>query len=75
MDGNDNKKVVQLPVASVAGAGGPPAAGNIRVYADEALRRMSRVFSQMYSERGRDSVPPEMLLKSTRSPAREEAAI
>jgi transposase len=37
----------------------------IRVYADEALRRMSRVFSQMYSERGRDSVPPETLLKST----------
>ena len=37
----------------------------IRIYADEALRRMSRVFSQMYSERGRDSVPPETLLKST----------
>jgi transposase len=37
----------------------------IRVYADEALRRMSRVFERMYSERGRDSVPPETLLKST----------
>ncbi len=37
----------------------------IRVYADEALGRMSRVFNQMYSERGRDSVPPETLLKST----------
>jgi len=37
----------------------------IRVYADEALRRMSRVFERMYAERGRDSVPPETLLKST----------
>ena len=37
----------------------------IRVYADEALHRMGGVFSQMYSERGRDSVPPETLLKST----------
>ncbi len=37
----------------------------IRAYADEALRRMSRVFNQMYSDRGRDSVPPETLLKST----------
>jgi transposase len=34
----------------------------IRVYADRALGRMSGVFSQMYSERGRDSVPPETLL-------------
>lgn len=37
----------------------------IRAYADEALRRMSRVFNAMYAERGRDSVPPETLLKST----------
>jgi len=37
----------------------------IRVYADEALRRMSRVFSQMYADGGRLSVPPETLLKST----------
>jgi len=37
----------------------------IRVYADEALRRMSRVFSAMYAEGGRLSVPPETLLKST----------
>ena len=37
----------------------------IRVYADEALRRMSRVFNQMYAEGGRLSVPPETLLKST----------
>ena len=37
----------------------------IRVYADEALRRMSRVFNQMYAEGGRRSVPPETLLKST----------
>ena len=31
----------------------------IRVYADEALRRMSRVFNQMYADGGRLSVPPE----------------
>ena len=37
----------------------------IRDYAEEALRRMSPVFGRMYSERGRDSVPPETLLKST----------
>lgn len=37
----------------------------IRVYADEALRRMSRVFARMYAEGGRESVPPETLLKST----------
>lgn len=37
----------------------------IRVYADEALRRMSRVFNQMYTEGGRLSVPPETLLKSS----------
>jgi transposase len=37
----------------------------IRVYADEALRRLSPVFARMYSERGRDSVAPETLLKST----------
>jgi transposase len=37
----------------------------IRVYADEALRRMSRVFAAMYAEDGRRSVPPETLLKST----------
>jgi transposase len=37
----------------------------IRAYADEALRRMSRVFSGMYAEGGRLSVPPETLLKSS----------
>jgi transposase len=37
----------------------------IRVDADEALRRMSRVFNQMYADGGRQSVPPETLLKST----------
>jgi transposase len=37
----------------------------VRVYADEALRRMSRVFNQMYADGGRQSVPPETLLKST----------
>ena len=37
----------------------------IRVFADEALRRMSRVFNQMYADGGRLSVPPETLLKST----------
>lgn len=36
----------------------------IRVYADEALRRMSRVFNAMYADGGRLSVPPETLLKS-----------
>lgn len=36
----------------------------IRVYADEALRRMSRVFNAMYADGGRQSVPPETLLKS-----------
>ncbi len=37
----------------------------IRVYADEALRRMSRVLNQMYAEGGRLSVPPDTLLKSS----------
>lgn len=37
----------------------------IRIYADEALRRMSRVFNQMYADGGRQSVPPETLLKSS----------
>jgi transposase len=37
----------------------------IQVYADEALRRMSRVFNQMYADSGRLSVPPETLLKSS----------
>ncbi|MDZ7651350.1 MAG: IS5 family transposase [Burkholderiaceae bacterium] len=37
----------------------------IRIYADEALRRMSRVFNQMYADGGRLSVPPETLLKSS----------
>ena len=37
----------------------------IRVYADEALRRMSRVFNQMYADSGRLSVPPGTLLKSS----------
>jgi transposase len=37
----------------------------IRIYADEALRRMSRVFNRMYAVGGRLSVPPETLLKSS----------
>jgi len=37
----------------------------IRVYADEALRRMSGTFNAMYAQDGRWSVPPETLLKST----------
>jgi transposase len=37
----------------------------IGFYADEALRRMSRVFNQMYADSGRLSVPPETLLKSS----------
>jgi hypothetical protein len=36
----------------------------IRVDADEALRRMSRLF-KMYADGGRRSVPPETLLKRT----------
>jgi hypothetical protein len=38
----------------------------IRVDADEALRRMRRLFNQMYADGGRRSVPPETLLKRTR---------
>lgn len=37
----------------------------IRTLCDEALSRMSDVFDAMYSETGRPSVPPELLLKST----------
>ena len=37
----------------------------IRFYADEALRRMSRVFNAMYADGRRQSMPPEMLLRST----------
>lgn len=37
----------------------------IRIYADEALRRMGRVFNAMYADSGRLSVPPETLLKSS----------
>ena len=32
--------------------------------ADEALRRMSGTFDEMYAEDGRDSIPPERLLKA-----------
>jgi transposase len=36
----------------------------VKSYADEALRRLEPVFREMYSERGRPSIPPEQLLKS-----------
>ena len=36
----------------------------IKVWADEALHTLEPVFREMYSERGRPSVPPEQLLKS-----------
>jgi len=37
---------------------------HIKSWADEALRSLEPVFREMYSERGRPSVPPEQLLKS-----------
>jgi transposase len=37
----------------------------IRKLADEALKALSPVFDEIYSEGGRPSVPPERLLKST----------
>jgi transposase len=36
----------------------------IKEMADEELRRLSPVFSQMYSTTGRPSIPPERVLKS-----------
>jgi transposase len=36
----------------------------IKAYADEALKELSPVFDQMYSNVGRPSIPPERLLKS-----------
>jgi transposase len=36
----------------------------IRVMVDEALRRMSPLFDQMYSEMGRPSIAPEKLLRA-----------
>ena len=36
----------------------------IKQLADAELRTLSPVFDQMYSERGRPSIPPETLLKS-----------
>src|SRR3954451_16101612 len=36
----------------------------IRVMVDEALRRMSPLFEQMYSEMGRPSIAPEKLLRA-----------
>lgn len=37
----------------------------IKALADEALKRLSPVFDAMYAERGRPSIPPERLLKSS----------
>ena len=36
----------------------------IKALADEELKRLSPVFSQMYSKTGRPSIPPETILKS-----------
>lgn len=36
----------------------------IKAQADQALRALGPIFSAMYSERGRPSIPPERLLKS-----------
>lgn len=36
----------------------------IRLMADEELKRLSHVFSKMYSHTGRPSIPPERILKS-----------
>ncbi len=36
----------------------------IKVMADQELRRLSRVFDEMYSHTGRPSIPPERVLKS-----------
>ena len=36
----------------------------VKVMADAALEKLDRTFSEMYSKRGRASVPPERLLKS-----------
>lgn len=37
----------------------------VKALADEVLRAMSPLFDEMYSDRGRDSVPPERLLKAS----------
>lgn len=37
----------------------------VKAMADEALRAMAPVFDEMYSDRGRASVPPERLLKAS----------
>ena len=37
----------------------------IKVLADEALRRLSELFDEMYAREGRPSIPPERLLKAT----------
>ena len=36
----------------------------IKALADAELARLSSVFDAMYSERGRPSIPPEVLLKA-----------
>jgi transposase len=37
----------------------------VKALADEVLRAMEPLFDEMYSDRGRESVPPERLLKAT----------
>jgi hypothetical protein len=36
----------------------------IKALADEELRKLSPVFDDMYSDRGRPSIPPELLLEA-----------
>jgi hypothetical protein len=40
---------------------------SVKKLADAALKRLSPVFDEMYSARGRPSIPPEVLLKHARS--------
>ncbi|MBV6492206.1 MAG: IS5 family transposase ISAzo31 [Turneriella sp.] len=37
----------------------------IKTMADEALKRLDKVFDQMYADKGRASIPPERLLKAS----------
>lgn len=43
----------------------------IKAIADRELAALSPIFDRMYAEGGRDSIPPETLLKSGQSPNRE----
>ena len=37
----------------------------VKTFVDEALREMSGLFDEMYSDVGRPSIPPEQLIKAT----------